>query len=114
MDTYTREVLKHSVPRPMNMLDKVPEEHQPKNREEFWKLVAEELQNMIMSANSASNPSIKMNDMRKADNQYIWEFYVNDLDRPRENSYNWYFQNTSQWVYAGAIVLEEGEVSAHH
>jgi hypothetical protein len=41
-------------------------------------------------------------------------FHVSDLSRPVENAFNWYGQNTSQWVYAGCIqVREDGSVSVH-
>jgi len=46
--------------------------------------------------------------------QYIMEFEVFDRAKPRGNSCNWHGQNTSQWVYAGAIVYQDGRVSTHH
>ena len=49
--------------------------------------------------------------------QAICEFAVLDRTK-RDNSdqVNWHLQNTSQWVYAGAIVisLDDGRVSTHH
>ena len=54
--------------------------------------------------------------------QMIAEFYVNDLEKPKGDKYNWHLQNTSQWIYAGAIVVDkeaikrddERVVSTHH
>jgi hypothetical protein len=100
------------------MLQGIPEKDLPKDMSEFWQTVADEFQSMIMSANSANNPSIKMNDTEKHSHSEIvintLGMLLNDLDKPKDNSYNWHMQNTSQWVYAGAIVLEDGDVSTHH
>ena len=30
------------------------------------------------------------------------------------DEYNWHLQNTSQWLYAGAVVYSDGRVSGHH
>ena len=54
--------------------------------------------------------------------QWVAEFAVNNLSIPRTNSYNWHFQNTSQWVYAGCILFDERSfkedsdyiISTHH
>lgn len=53
-------------------------------------------------------------EFRIAGTQAILEFTVNSSELPRGDSYNWFGQNTSQWVYAGAIVVEGGRVSTHH
>lgn len=46
-------------------------------------------------------------------------FCVKNLDLPVEDQMNWFGQNTSQWEYAGAIVLsritdERTSISSHH
>jgi hypothetical protein len=49
--------------------------------------------------------------------QFIVEFATSDTGRTNDPSkLNWHGQNTSQWVYAGAIVvdLNDGRVSTHH
>ena len=48
--------------------------------------------------------------------EYIAEFSVLDLTLPEKDSYNWHGQNTSQWLYAGALVYdpESNEISSHH
>jgi len=76
--------------------------------------VAHELETMIQYAAQAMEPQIVLQDYRKAGEQYIWEFFVNDLETPKADQYNWHGQNTSQWKYAGAIVLQNREVSRHH
>ena len=86
----------------------------PKEPVDFWRAVAQELSTMIEYASSAQDPQIVISEARKAGDQYIWEFYVNDLATPARNDYNWHGQNVSQWLYAGAIVLQNGEVSRHH
>jgi len=50
---------------------------------------------------------------RKAGSQYIAEWAVSDMTKPREESYNWYGQNTSRWLYAGALCVQDGRVSIH-
>ena len=98
------------------ILNKVPEQDQPKGDEEakFWRIVAYELSQLINYAFQAKDPEVVFNDFRKASDQYIWEFYVNDLAKPRTDLINWHGQNTSQWVYAGCILLQNGIVSTHH
>jgi hypothetical protein len=42
-------------------------------------------------------------------------FEVINTKTEKKEQYNWYGQNTSQWVYAGCIaVSEDGYVSTHH
>lgn len=98
------------------MLEKVPPADRPegKNLVRFWEYVAWELHQLITYAQCAKKPEIVLSDMRQAGTQYIWEFWVNDLELPLTNAMNWHGQFTSQWVYAGAIVLQHGEVSTHH
>jgi len=41
-------------------------------------------------------------------------FCVTDTNKTIKNEYNWYGQNTSQWLFAGCIqVTEDGYVSMH-
>lgn len=55
--------------------------------------------------------------------QIVAHFSVKDLTKPdNPNQVNWHLQNTSQWVYAGALVVDkdavergdERVVSLHH
>jgi len=106
----------HVVPNP-DMLKDIPGAALPKNMEDFWYAVAAEYYELINYACTAREPEIVMRPWRKAGevtDQYIWEFYVNDLAIPVRESHNWHGQNTSQWKYSGAIVLYGGEVSRHH
>ena len=50
---------------------------------------------------------------RKAGSQLIAEFEMNNRSLPQRNSYNWHGQNTSQWLYAGCILIDNNEVSIH-
>ena len=45
--------------------------------------------------------------------QYLWFFSVTDQAKPWAVQENWHGQNTSQWVYAGAICLQDGKISVH-
>ncbi len=102
------------IPEFHTLLEKVPPEDLPKSTEQWWSSVAWELTQLMKYGAQATEPQIVLNEVRKAGNQYLWEFYVNDLSKKREALYNFHGQNTSQWLYAGAIVLQDGEVSLHH
>jgi len=106
--------LKFNLPDIANILHDIPEGDMPERPEEFWRALALELGLLTEYAGGAEHPQIVLGDYRKAGTQYIWEFSVNDLATPPANQYNWHGQNTSQWKYAGAIVLQGGKVSRHH
>jgi hypothetical protein len=58
---------------------------------------------------------IIFNPMRVAGTQYIWEFEVKNLIKPDDpRKINWHGQDTSQWAYAGCILLQNGRVSRNH
>ncbi len=105
---------KLQMPELHTLLATVPEEDRPKDKERFWSSLAWELIQLMKNGAQATEPQIVLKEVRKAGPQYIWEFYVNDLARPKGNSINFHGQNTSQWLYAGAIVLQNGDVSTHH
>ena len=105
---------KCTIPHIYHILSAIPPADQPKDLARFWQTLAEELSQLVKYASEAAQPQIVLAEVRKADSQYIWEFWVNDLARPQRQAYNWHAQNVSQWLYAGAIVLQNGEVSTHH
>ncbi len=86
----------------------------PEDMGEFWRAVAVELAELMRYGSEAKEPQIVMSEGRQAGDQHIWEFWVNDLAMPQQQHYNWHGQNVSQWQYAGAIVLQDGQVSRHH
>jgi len=65
-------------------------------------------------AKNAQEPSIGLFLFNKSGDQFISEFWVNDLAKPKKEEYNWHLQNTSQWLYAGCILIQDGRVSTHH
>ena len=65
-------------------------------------------------ASTAERPAIALLPFSRSGSQYIADFWVNDLGLPKENKYNWHLQNTSQWLYAGCILVQNGRVSTHH
>ena len=65
-------------------------------------------------ASGAKNPSVILLPFIQSGSQYIADFWVNDLGLPKEEKFNWHFQNTSQWLYAGCILVQDGRVSTHH
>ena len=99
---------------PIGMLKDIPVADLPKKESDFWYAVAAEYYELINYACTAREPEIVLKPYRKAGDQYIWEFYVNDLALPVASAYNFHGQNVSQWQYSGAIVLQGGEVSRHH
>ena len=50
---------------------------------------------------------------RTAGTQHIAEFSIYNLDKPKGNSVNWHGQNTSQWVFAGGLLVQDKRVSIH-
>lgn len=99
-----------------HMINDIPAEDQPKDDQMalLWKVIAIELGDLILYGSQANNPQIVLSTFRKSGDQYIAEFSVSDLDIARKESYNFHGQNTSQWLYAGAIVIQDGKVSRHH
>ena len=97
-----------------SMLDDIPAQERPEDETTFWKSVAGELSMLIEYASHAREPEIVFWDKTKSGDQYLWAFYVNDLALPAKNTLNWHGQNVSQWLYAGAIVLQTREVPRHH
>ena len=71
---------------------------------------------MLKYGIKARQPLLLLHPFRTAGSQHIAEFEVKDLFIEETNSYNFHGQNTSQWVYAGAILYDERDnrVSTHH
>lgn len=45
--------------------------------------------------------------------QYIAEWAVSNRRKERKEKINWHGQNTSQWLYAGCLLVQDGRVSIH-
>ena len=45
--------------------------------------------------------------------QYIAEWAVSNRKKEHKESINWHGQNTSQWLYAGCLLVQDGRVSIH-
>ena len=75
---------------------------------------AEETKWLKFHADKAKQPDVFLLPFKQAGDQFIADFWVNDLSLPVKNRYNWHVQNTSQWLYAGCILVEDGRVSTHH
>lgn len=78
-----------------------------------------EISTMLDNAQKAKGePVIRMSVFGGSEGgQMVAHFSVSDValtHNPSKN--NWHGQNTSQWLYAGALVVDErtGEVSTHH
>lgn len=79
-----------------------------------------ELYSLLDYASRAENPSIQFGiESHDVENKKLQIFFsVSDLNKPNNpNQVNWHLQNTSQWLYAGAIIIEYGDkkyISSHH
>ena len=74
----------------------------------------QEIENMKYYIEKAKQPNFELSLFEKQGSQYISEFYVNDLKIQKQDTFNWHCQNTSQWLYAGCILIDNNEVSTHH
>lgn len=50
---------------------------------------------------------------RKSGSQYIAEWAVSNRRKEYKEKVNWHGQNTSQWLYAGCLLVQDGRVSIH-
>jgi len=75
---------------------------------------SDEVETLNYYSYKAKRPEVSLHSFSKQGDQLIAEFYVNDLDVPQSNSFNFHGQNTSQWLYAGCILIENNQVSTHH
>ena len=73
-----------------------------------------EIEQLKRNSERAKKPKVILRPFRLTGTQFIAEFEVKDLAISETNAYNWHGQNTSQWVYAGCICVQDGVVSAHH
>lgn len=74
----------------------------------------EEVATINRYASNAKEPDAHLCTFQNHGSQWVAEFWVNDLSIPRSNAVNWHLQNTSQWKYAGCILIDHNEVSTHH
>jgi len=106
------------IPTFTELLSGVPEELQtPELRSALLAAYQSELSAMVCHALTSDCllPRIVMKPWRQTERQHILEFVVSDLHVDvNPNSVNFHGQNTSQWRYAGAIVVEGNCVSRHH
>lgn len=50
---------------------------------------------------------------RLSGSQYVAEWSVSDLRKEYKETTNWHGQNTSRWLYAGCLLVQDGRVSIH-
>lgn len=98
-----------------NLVNSIPEEKRTpellahlKNKYEY------EVETINSYISKAKNPDAHLMPFIKAGDQLVADFYVNDLGIEKENKINWHFQNVSQWLYAGCILIDHNQVSTHH
>jgi len=83
------------------------------------KIYSREIESLVAYGMYAKKPHISMDLFRKEGRQYVAFFNVSDMELPHNpEEINFHLQNTSQWGYAGAIVITDyGDtltVSSHH
>lgn len=99
----------------LDLLESLPEAEKSKDViGDLQAAYASEVCRLLEYAKQAQKPMLSFQPFRKQGEQFISEFAVNDLARPKEEKYNWHGQNTSQWCYAGCILLQDGHISLHH
>ena len=98
------------------LFESLPKEKQTEAiKEELEKYYEREKLIMDNYAEQSYDPKIIMNTFREAGSQSICEFSVLDLKKEHKpGQVNFHLQNTSQWLYAGAIVVHDNKVSSHH
>lgn len=101
------------IPTISKMMEIIPWKDRP-DCDEFRKTLAWELAAMAFYAANAKKPQIILDEGRVEGTQYIFEFAVSDLEEPSGDRVNWHGQNTSQWKYAGCILVQNGKISTHH
>lgn len=110
-----KSTLEIRIPRSFSEIwESIPDEARPESPADLGMAFVNELIQCMDYATQAECPQVVFNPVRRAGDQFIWEFYVNDLIIPPADRYNFHGQNVSQWLYAGAIVLQGKEVSRHH
>lgn len=75
-----------------------------------------ELLSMLREARRCEKATIAMGLFHQSGRQWICHFSSKDMGLPQGDSYNFHGHNTSQWVQAGAIVVDDqtAEVTTHH
>jgi hypothetical protein len=98
------------------LYDQLPDEEKSDKdfRKKLLSVYLWELKRMQDEARRAQYPATMLWPFRQAGSQWIAEFEVKDLQKAVANSYNFHGQNTSQWIYAGCVLVQHGEVSTHH
>jgi hypothetical protein len=116
-----RKTIEVCIPDVNELWESLPEDQKNKdgkiNRElysSFYEYFQREMHNLMSYALRGKKPSIGMTLFHKQGSQYIADFSVNDLEIEIKSSHNFHLQNTSQWLYAGCILVQDGEVSTHH
>ncbi len=96
-----------------DLINELPEEEREPLREDLTENYGYVLRMMERYAKDGVDPLLILNSWRRAGSQWIVEFEVKDRARPVDNKYNWHGQNTSQWLFAGCICIQNGKVSIH-
>ena len=96
-----------------DLINELPEEGREKVEKELTENYKHVLRMMERYAKDGVDPLMILSPWKKAKTQWIAEFEVRDKNRPVDNKYNWRGQNVSQWLFAGCILVQDGEVSIH-
>lgn len=98
-----------------DLLNSIPEDiRTPEIVERVKQAYENEIESIKYYQSKAAIPEAELTSFQKNGTQYVSEFYVNDLAKSKEDKINWHFQNISQWLYAGCILIDNNQVSTHH
>jgi hypothetical protein len=98
-----------------DLLGSLPKEQKSKELIEKLKSYYHyEINQLIYYSRNAIEPLIVLYPFAKKGDQFVADFWAKDLALPEKEQYNFHGQNVSQWLYAGCIMVQYGEVSAHH
>jgi len=119
MTTRLANTIKISIPDIRAEIKKLPNtrDSDPMCRDQFLQCFRRELSWCVAEALRATEGEVLFSDLQvpsQANGQYSMNFEVFDRSRAQRNAFNFHGQNTSQWLYAGCILYQEGEVSTHH
>jgi len=97
------------------LLNSIPEDRKtPEVIQGVKNMYTLEMERMQRYIEQAEQPQAGLQPFRSAGSQLIAELWVNDLGKPKKDQVNWHLQNTSQWLYAGCILIDNNQVSTHH
>lgn len=111
------------IPRFRELYDSLPKEfHSERLEIQLRDAYRRERERMLDYFDKAEKPEARLYLFFRHGTQWVADFEVWDRALERKEQYNFHLQNTSQWAYAGCILVDERRikenseclVSTHH